>query len=81
MDWQPIETAPKDMHTKAQLWRDGWLGPVLGELLYDNWCMLSHEGDLVHAYDEIVHLDPTHWREIERPDLGVKTGTAETDAA
>lgn len=82
MNWQPIETAPKD-GTRVALWRNSaplgtWQEFVIAEWHYDGWCWPdprdnpSNYGEW--SEDEILdgYNAPnfTHWMPLPEPPRG-----------
>jgi hypothetical protein len=62
MEWQPIETAPKD-GTAVLLW-------LSGDAAFFDWMVVgSYDGDDAGWNDGITmfRLEPTHWMPLPRP--------------
>ena len=61
MEWQPIETAPKDVGVEFLVWRDGWFFPAVASYdeVYDLfYCPTSGEE---------YFNKPTHWMLLPEP--------------
>ncbi len=70
MEWQPIETAPKDGRSillGGGLWDDEDVSEVIGLAHWDEkskgWLVACHEGGYVCAW----YTDATHWMPLPEP--------------
>ena len=72
MEWQPIETAPKDHVTVVDLWSGGfrytncaWGKPTYGKEY--TWVQLNASRDSDGLVDEQVIPYPSHWMPLPEP--------------
>lgn len=71
MNWQPIETAPKDGRNVILLTEDGL---IEGWWLHNCWmqsvCYATHEG----CGDVLLYSQPTHWSDLPNYPSELYTG-------
>lgn len=74
MEWQPIETAPKDDEATKLLITNGFLTAVCwySEYLYE-WCITKDDND----YGTESISGATHWMPLPKPPLLAKLPTKE----
>lgn len=58
MEWQPIETAPRD-GTRVLAWSARWQAPSTAQWYGNAWMLDSSIGQFVHQ--------PTHWMPLPTP--------------
>jgi hypothetical protein len=66
MDWQPIETCPKDERVLLGKWHDVWFWIASGEWDGANLWSDVHDEDL-HPTPEAAFHAPTHWANMFEP--------------
>ena len=63
MEWQPIETAPKDGSRILAVSADAAFGVVVwSSILGGTWVLACSDGQALNYY-----LDPTHWMPLPEP--------------
>jgi hypothetical protein len=60
MEWQPIETAPKEIGVEYLVWRKGWCYPSIGSMDGEGIIFAPDSGD------DFFH-PPTHWMPLPEP--------------
>ena len=70
MNWQPIETAPKEPHARLLLWERWMDEPFVGYWLHRSWhasgSFYSTDGD-ANVVDLVDSSNVTHWMPLPAP--------------